>query len=111
MAAAAPASASVSSNSGDRVFASPLAVRLAEEKGLDINSISGTGPNGRVLAADVEEFKAQPVAAAAAAAPKAKAKAASSGAMADLPSTAGAYEDFENSQIRKVIAERLTYSK
>jgi len=82
---------------------------MATEKGLDINSISGSGPNGRVLAADVEEFKAQPVAAAAAAAPKAKA--ASSGAMADLPSTAGAYEDFENSQIRKVIAERLTYSK
>lgn len=81
---------------------------MATEKGLDINSISGSGPNGRVLAADVEEFKAQPVAAAAAAP---KAKAASSGAMADLPSTAGAYEDFENSQIRKVIAERLTYSK
>ena len=80
---------------------------MATEKGLDINSISGSGPNGRVLAADVEEFKAQPVAAAAAAP---KAKAASSG-MADLPSTAGAYEDFENSQIRKVIAERLTYSK
>ena len=80
---------------------------MATEKGLDINSISGSGPNGRVLAADVEEFKAQPVAAAAAP----KAKAASSGAMADLPSTAGAYEDFENSQIRKVIAERLTYSK
>jgi len=83
---------------------------MATEKGLDINSISGSGPNGRVLAADVEEFKAQPVAAAAAAAAP-KAKAASSGAMADLPSTAGAYEDFENSQIRKVIAERLTYSK
>ena len=81
---------------------------MATEKGLDINSISGSGPNGRVLAADVEEFKAQPVAAAAA---TPKAKAASSGAMADLPSTAGAYEDFENSQIRKVIAERLTYSK
>jgi len=75
---------------------------MAEEKGLALDSITGTGPNNRIIAADVEEFKSQPKAAAA------PAKAA---AKAELPSTSAAYEDFENSQIRKVIAERLTYSK
>lgn len=81
---------------------SPLAKRMAEEKGLALDSITGTGPNNRIIAADVEEAKSQPKAAAA------PAKAA---AKAELPSTSAAYEDFENSQIRKVIAERLTYSK
>jgi len=75
---------------------------MAEEKGLALDSITGTGPNNRIIAADVEEAKSQPKAAAA------PAKAA---AKAELPSTSAAYEDFENSQIRKVIAERLTYSK
>lgn len=49
-----------SQSSGDRVFVSPLAKRLAEEKGLSLDQIRGSGPNGRVIAADVEEFKAQP---------------------------------------------------
>ena len=110
--AATPAAAAVSSSpaaaptqsSGDRVFVSPLAKRMAEEKGLSLDSIKGTGPNNRIIAADVEEAKSQP-ASAPAKAPAAAAK------PAELPSTAAAYEDFENSQIRKVIAERLTYSK
>lgn len=76
---------------------------MADEKGISLDQIRGTGPNNRIIAADVEEAKAQPKAAAAA---PAKAKAA-----AELPSTSAAYQDFENSQIRKVIAERLTYSK
>ena len=70
--------------------------------------ITGSGPNNRIIAADVEEAKLQPKAAAGAAPARAPAAAAKP---AELPSTAAAYEDFENSQIRKVIAERLTYSK
>ena len=80
---------------------------MAAEKGISLDQITGTGPNSRIIAADVEEY--QPKAAAAAAA--APAKAAPATAKAELPSTSAAYEDFENSQIRKVIAERLTYSK
>ena len=83
---------------------SPLAKKLAAEKGISLDQISGSGPNSRIIAADVEEY--QPRAAAAA-----PAKAAPATAKAELPSTSAAYEDFENSQIRKVIAERLTYSK
>ena len=97
----------VSRASGDRVFVSPLAKRMAEEKGVSLDSIQGTGPNNRIIAADVQEAQAQPKAAAGAA----PAKTAAPAQMADLPSTSAAYEDFENSQIRKVIAERLTYSK
>ena len=80
---------------------------MAAEKGISLDQITGTGPNSRIIAADVQEY--QPKAAAAAAA--APAKAAPATAKAELPSTSAAYEDFENSQIRKVIAERLTYSK
>ena len=78
---------------------------MAAEKGISLDQITGTGPNSRIIAADVQEY--QPKAAAAAA----PAKAAPATAKAELPSTSAAYEDFENSQIRKVIAERLTYSK
>jgi len=80
---------------------------MATEKGIAIDQVSGTGPNNRIIAADVEEHKAKPAQVAAASPAAAPKKAAA--AMADLSSAA--YEDFENSQIRKVIAERLTYSK
>ena len=83
---------------------------MANEKGVSLDSINGTGPNNRIIAADVAEAQAQPAAKAQPAAAQASApkKAAPT---ADLPSVSAAYEDFENSQIRKVIAERLTYSK
>lgn len=42
--------------SGDRVFASPLAKKLAREKNIDLSSVQGTGPNGRVIAEDVDKF-------------------------------------------------------
>ena len=57
--------------SEDRVFASPLARRIAEQKGLDLSAIKGSGPHGRIVKADVEG--ATPGAAPAAAAPQAKA--------------------------------------
>lgn len=55
--AAAP---STSTSSGDRVFASPLAKRLAEQAGLDLASISGSGPKGRIVKADVEAEQSAP---------------------------------------------------
>ena len=94
------------SQSGDRVFISPLAKKLAEEKGLDFTQITGTGPNGRILAADVKEFKAQPQPQAAA---KSSPAASSSTTATDFP--ADMFTDIENSQIRKIIANRLTESK
>ena len=68
---------------------------MAAEKGISLDQITGTGPNSRIIAADVQEY--QPKASAAAAATAAPAKAAPATAKAELPSTSAAYEDFENS--------------
>ncbi len=107
--AAAPAS-------GDRVKASPLARRIAAEKGVELSVLEGSGPNGRIVKADVEGAKpgAAPAAKPASAAPAAPAPAAAPVAAAapkavpipDIPHTA---EKLSN--IRKVIARRLTESK
>jgi pyruvate dehydrogenase E2 component (dihydrolipoamide acetyltransferase) len=57
VAAAAPAPVS----GGARVFASPLARRIAKEKGLDLGAVKGSGPHGRIVRADVEGAQAAPV--------------------------------------------------
>src|SRR6476659_1781928 len=67
--AAAPAAAPAPKADGARIFASPLARRIAEQKGLDLSGINGTGPRGRIVKSDVESAKpgaARPAAAAAA---------------------------------------------
>jgi len=48
-------------NNGERIKVSPLAKRMAKEKGLDLASITGSGPHGRIIKVDVENAKAQPV--------------------------------------------------
>src|SRR5690349_10848147 len=58
---AAPAQA----NGGDRIFASPLARRMAQQAGLDLSAIRGSGPNGRVVKADIDKALAAPGTAAA----------------------------------------------
>lgn len=98
-----------SSNSGSRLFASPLARRMAIEKGLDINMMEGTGPSGRIIAGDVED-------AAKAGVVKAKSVEKAPVAKKEAPKkatldSAGDFVDMETTQIRKVIAERLSYSK
>lgn len=83
--------------SGGRVFASPLAQNLANEQGVSLAGVQGTGPNGRIIKADVlEAASAGPV------------KAATP--VFDSVPAAG-FIDLENSNIRKVIADRLTFSK
>ena len=100
---AQPAPQKAAAASGSRVFVSPLAKRIASEGGLDISGISGSGPNGRIIKSDVESALQ-----AASQAPK-KAVAAP---QIILPSFEGLnFEDKQNSQIRKVIADRLSYSK
>ncbi len=106
---------------GDRVFASPLARRIAADKGLDLSGIQGSGPKGRIVKADVENATAQPKAAASAA-PAAKADApaaAKSAAMASGPSTEQVikmydgrpFEEVKLDGMRKTIAARLTEAK
>ncbi|KAL1924142.1 uncharacterized protein VTP21DRAFT_7177 [Calcarisporiella thermophila] len=85
----------------DRVFASPYARKLANERGITIDQIKGTGPNGRIVAADVEGFVPE------------KAATAKPSATEFIPSApAGiAYTDIPLSNMRKIIASRLTESK
>ena len=108
---AAPATAD-----GARIFASPLARRIAADKGIDLASLQGTGPKGRIVKADV--LGAKPSAAAPATTP-APAAAAPATAMPSSPSAymvAKAYEGREFEEVsldgmRKTIAARLTEAK
>ncbi len=106
--AASPAPAAPKSDDGNRIKASPLARRIAEQKGLDLSTITGSGPNGRIVKADVEDAKpdAAPAKEAAAAPAPAPAKPATMGGDLDAP-----YEAQKLNNVRKVIARRLTEAK
>ena len=110
------ASASVGSSGGaGRIFASPLARRIAADHNLDLAALSGSGPHGRILRADVET--AVTASATASAAPPGIAPGVTSGGMGapaaiGAPLAApGASELIPNSQMRKIIAGRLQQSK
>ncbi|MBV1824699.1 pyruvate dehydrogenase complex dihydrolipoamide acetyltransferase [Komagataeibacter oboediens] len=87
---------------GGRVFASPLARRIAAQKGIDLSTLKGSGPNGRIVRRDVEQAATAP---APAPAPKPAVPAA-----APVAAAAG-YESVPHSTMRKVIARRLTEAK
>ena len=103
----APVAASVTA-SGGRIKASPLARRMAKQKGLDLSQITGSGPHGRIIKRDVEN--AQPAAAPAAAAP-AVATASASKEMVVAQAGGIGYEEKPHSNMRKTIARRLTEAK
>ena len=93
---------------GARIFASPLARRMAKQAGLALEAIAGTGPNGRIVKADIEAA----IAAAAAAPAAAVAASAPAAAPAAPPAHAPvAYRDVPASTMRKVIAQRLQEAK
>jgi len=97
------------SQKGNRVFASPLAKRIAADKGIDLSNVKGSGPNGRIVKADVEGAKAQaaPQSAAPVAAPQAQQQAAG-----DQVNEFGmTYTAIPNNNIRKITAKRLQESK
>ncbi|KAJ3310357.1 hypothetical protein HDV04_005108 [Boothiomyces sp. JEL0838] len=82
-----------------RIFVSPLAKTLAAERGIDLATVKGTGPDGRIVKEDIENYKAP-------AAPKPAASATPA-----APTAKAAFEDVPLSNIRKVIANRLAESK
>ena len=101
--------ASAPQPTGDRIVASPLAKRIAEQKGLDLSQVKGSGPNGRIVKADVE--KAEPGKAATPAAEKTMAD-PKTPAKTPAESDFGApYEAQKLNNVRKVIARRLTEAK
>ncbi|MEP0368058.1 MAG: pyruvate dehydrogenase complex dihydrolipoamide acetyltransferase [Cyclobacteriaceae bacterium] len=98
VASAAPTATSVSSNG--RVKASPLAKKLAEDKGIDISQVAGSGEGGRIIKKDIEDFK-----------PSAASAPAASGVA--IPAVVGeeSYEDVPATQMRKAITRGLTASQ
>ncbi len=115
---AAPAPAAPAAADGTRIFASPLARRIAKDKGLDLSQIKGSGPHGRIVKADVEAATAAPKAPAPAAA-AAPAATPSATAMPTGPSAEQVlkmyegreYEEVALNGMRKTVASRLTEAK
>jgi len=91
---------------GQRVKASPLARRIAEEKGIDLSSVQGSGPGGRIVKADIEQAPAGAPAAAPAPAAAAQAKPQLAPASTEIP-----HEAVKLSNMRKTIARRLSEAK
>ena len=117
VAVAASAPAAPAKEDGNRVFASPLARRIAADKGLDLAAIAGSGPKGRIVKADVLSAEAAPAKAAApSAAQPAKAAAAAAPAGLSTETVLQMYADRETEEVkldgmRKTIAARLTEAK
>jgi len=125
--AGAPASSAASSQAparnghdapAERVFASPLARRMAKQADIDLNALKGTGPNGRIIRADIEAAQKSgglaPASAstpAATVAPAVAAPAAAPMARATAPAITAPHKLIPHSSMRKVIARRLTEAK
>ena len=94
--AAAPAKATTTtSTNGGRIFVSPLAKKIAEEKGINLTQVKGTGENGRIVKSDVENFTPS-----------------AGGSVQQFVATGEeSFEEIENSQMRKAIARGLGKSK
>ncbi|APX88387.1 pyruvate dehydrogenase complex dihydrolipoamide acetyltransferase [Brevirhabdus pacifica] len=110
----AQSSTSTKSEKGDRVFASPLARRIAADRGLDLAAIQGSGPRGRIVKADVEN--AEPAASQAKPAASGAAKGVAMPTGASAEAVAAMFKDREYEEVRldgmrKTIAARLTEAK
>ena len=101
---ASAVTASADHSSNGRIKASPLAKKMAKDKGIDINKVTGSGEQGRIIKSDVENFKASST-------QPASAKAGQAAIV--LPKVVGeeSYEEVAVSQMRKTIAKRLAESK
>ena len=101
-----PAPQPGAATSGQRIFASPLAKRIAADKGIELASLKGSGPNGRIVKADVENAK--PGAPAPAAAPKAAPRPVAPAGQPVI--TAPGDQRIPHTAVRKVIARRMLES-
>ncbi len=99
MSSAVEASHSMTSSNG-RIFASPLAKKIAAEKGIDLGQVQGSGENGRVVKKDVENFT-----------PSAQASQSSAPVAKFVPAGTEDFDEVTNSNMRKAIAKNLSKSK
>ncbi|WP_421723639.1 pyruvate dehydrogenase complex dihydrolipoamide acetyltransferase [Bauldia sp.] len=108
---AAPPAKAATNGSGGRVFASPLARRLAKQGGIDLSQVTGSGPHGRVVKADIEAVQSgkAPLAAPAAAPPAIAPGAHDEQTMKLFEE--GSYDIIPHDNVRKIIAKRLVEAK
>lgn len=106
-------SATVSANDGQRIFASPLAKKIAKEKGINLADVKGSGDHGRIVKKDIENYQPSAQAATPVAALKdvSTSNAVTAAPIINLPVGEEGSEEVKNSQMRKVIAKRLSESK
>jgi len=98
---------SESSKDGGRIFVSPLAKKMAKDKGINLSEVKGSGNNGRIVKKDIEDFKPSEKPAAQAS----KETAAPAAPQIYVPAGEESFEEIKNSQMRKTIAKRLGESK
>ena len=98
------------SSSNERVFVSPLARKIAEEKGINLSQVNGSGENGRIIKSDVENFVPGTLAAVAQPSISTPTDAAPVAARPVVPTGEKMTEEIKNSQMRKIIAKRLAES-
>lgn len=98
------------SSSNERVFVSPLARKIAEEKGINLSQVNGSGENGRIIKSDVENFVPGTSAAVAQPSISTPTEAAPVAARPVVPTGEKMTEEIKNSQMRKIIAKRLAES-
>ncbi len=96
-----------SSSTGGRIIASPLAKKIAADKGIDLSQVKGTGENGRIIKKDVESFTP----AAVATAPASVKETTAPVVQTYTPAGEVSFEEVKNSQMRKAIAKSLSASK
>ncbi|NYS25136.1 pyruvate dehydrogenase complex dihydrolipoamide acetyltransferase [Rhodobacteraceae bacterium 2376] len=106
----ATAPAAPKGGDGSRIFASPLARRIAADKGLDLSQIKGSGPHGRIVKADVEAAKAETAPAPAASQPGAMPSGPAADAVARM-FEGREYEEVKLDGMRRTVAARLTEAK
>ncbi|TXD51079.1 MULTISPECIES: pyruvate dehydrogenase complex dihydrolipoamide acetyltransferase [unclassified Polaribacter] len=103
------ATATTTTTSGGRIFASPLAKKIAADKGFNLGDIAGSGENGRIIKKDVENYT--PAAKPVEVAQETKAAPAAAPAMSFVATGEEKSEEVKNSQMRKAIAKSLGNSK
>ncbi|WP_276378742.1 pyruvate dehydrogenase complex dihydrolipoamide acetyltransferase [Flavobacterium sp. H4147] len=109
--AAEKAPEAVAETSNGRILASPLAKKIASDKGIQLSQVKGSGENGRIVKSDIENFTPSAQAQTAPSAPAAKQEAAPSSAPKVFVPAGEVYtEEIKNSQMRKIIAKRLSES-
>jgi pyruvate dehydrogenase E2 component (dihydrolipoamide acetyltransferase) len=98
---------------GARIFASPLAKKMAEDLGIDLADVKGSGENNRIVKKDIENYKPSGKAAEAkeSVAPKQEQKEQPAAVQPYIPAGEESFEEVKNSQMRKTIAKRLGESK